>query len=81
MKIEYIYSDEVNHTLSIIDDAISKRKDMVRKELEKELPFHDTMFNKYFREDCENDHIIKQLRDKKISVIENALPVQIVFVG
>ena len=81
MKIKYIYSDEVNHTLNVIDDVIDKRKTMIRNELEKELPFYHDMFNKYFREDCENDHIIKQLRDKKNSVIQNALPIRIELTG
>lgn len=81
MRIKYIYSDEVNHSLSAIDDAMCARKEMIRKELTNELPFHHDMFNKYFREDCENDHIIKQLRDKKNSVIQNALPIRIELTG
>lgn len=81
MRIKYIYSDEVNHTLTVIDEAMCQRKTMIRNELENELPFHHDMFNKYFREDCANDHIIKQLRDKKNSVIQNALPIRIEFTG
>ena len=81
MRIKYIYSDEINHTLTVIDEAICKRKVMIRNELVNELPFHHDMFDKYFREDCANDHIIKQLRDKKNSVIQNALPIRIEFTG
>lgn len=81
MKIKYIYSDEVNHTLNVIDDAIDKRKTMIRNKLSNGLPFHHEMFNKYFHEECVNDSIIKQLRDKKNSVIQNALPIRIEFTG
>lgn len=79
MKIKYIYPDEVNHTLTVIDEAIYTRRQMIRNELSNGLPFHHEMFNKYFHEECVNDSIIKQLRDKENSVIQNALPIRIEF--
>jgi hypothetical protein len=79
MKIKYIYSDEVNHSLSVIDDAICLRREIIRNELMNELSFHHEMFHKFFREDCANDSIIKQLRDKKVHIIHNALPIEILL--